>query len=234
MRPDDFFVKPKPGKPTDKILFAGHGFTHFNDECFILTDGVASLPHAKEAEDLTAQTALWAYRMVRQRPYYWKEKLPFLKRIFRSTNLRLWQTRRDPGHEDGMASSLMVLIVIKNYFWLGSAGNCNSILYREGLIDVLTARDVDDEYMITKAAGFSRKQLIPAKHSENLLENDIILLTTDSVAQYVSEDEIRTVLENAGMSQETLGAAVDALVTIAKKNGSTDAMSLCLVKRIVV
>ena len=128
MRPDDFFVKPKPGKPKDVILFAGSGFTHFADECFIITDGVASLPHAKEAEELTAQTALWAYKVVRQRPFYWKEKLPFLKRIFRSTNLRLWQKRRDPGFDEGLASALMVLIVIEDYFWLGSAGNCNSFL----------------------------------------------------------------------------------------------------------
>ena len=122
MKPDDFFVKPKPEKPKDVILFSGIGFTHFTDECFIITDGVRSLPHAKEAEALTAETALWAYRVVRQRPFYWKEKLPFLKRIFRSTNLRLWQKRRDPGFDAGLASALMVLIVIQDYFWLGSAG----------------------------------------------------------------------------------------------------------------
>lgn len=234
MRPDDFFVKPRPEKPTEKIIFAGHGFSHFNDECFVICDGVASLPHAREAENLTSQTALWAYRMVRQRPFYWKEKLPFLKRIFRSTNLRLWQTRRDPGYEDGMASALMVLIVIKNYFWLGSAGNCNSFLFRDGLIDVLTARDVDEAYMITKAVGFNRNQLIPTMHSEALLENDCIFLATDSVAQFVDEEKMRAVFEHTGNSEESLAAALGELMTIAKKNGSTDAMSLCLVKRIMV
>lgn len=233
MRRDDFFVKPPSEKPKDVILFAGHNFTHFNDECFLITDGVESLPHAKEAQALTAETALWAYKVVRQRPFYWKEKLPFLKRIFRSTNLRLWQKRRDPGYAEGLASALIVLITINDYFWIGSAGNCNSFLYREGLIDILTKRDVNDERMLTKAVGFARRQLIPSMHSEKLLENDVILLTTDSVADYVSEDDLRMALEETGVTAETLQAAADRLITIAKTNGSTEDASVCVVKRII-
>ena len=159
MKPDDFFVKPPPSKPKDVTLFAGKNFTHFNDECFIIADGYPGLPHAQEAEKLTAETALWAYNMVRQRPFYWGEKLKFLKRIFRSTNLTLWQKRRDPGFDAGLASALMVLIVIEDYFWLGSAGNCNSFLFRDGLIDVLTKRDVDSEGMLTKAVGLRGNNL---------------------------------------------------------------------------
>lgn len=234
MKQDDFFVKPPPEKPKNVIVYAGRGFVHFQDECFIIADGCPGLPHANVAEDLTSETALWAYTVVRQRPFYWKEKLPFLKRIFRSTNLRLWQKRRDPGFDSGLASALMVLITLNDYFWLGSAGNCNSFLYRNGLIDVLTKRDVDDEGMLTKAVGFSRKQLIPGMHSEKLLEGDIILLLTDSVAHYVSEDDMRGILENAGITNESLAVAVDTFLNAAKGAGSRTSMGVCMVKRIVV
>jgi len=234
MKPDDLFVKPPPEKPTSTILFAGKDFTHSNDECFIIADGYSGLPHAKEAEQLTRETALWAYNMVRQRPFYWKEKLSFLKRIFRSTNLTLWQKRRDPGFDAGLASALMVLIAMNDYFWLGSAGNCNSFLIRDGLIDVLTARDVDEDGMLTKAVGFARHQLIPAVHSEKLLENDIILLASDSIANYVSEDEMRGILEGVGTTNESLQNAVDKLIETALAAGSIDSMSLCMVKRIVI
>jgi len=234
MKPDDLFVKPPQAQPTDSILFAGKGFVHSTDECFIIADGYPGLPHAGVAEQLTCETALWAYQMVRQRPFYWKGKLSFLKRIFRSTNLRLWQKRRDPGFDAGLASALMVLMVINDYFWLGSAGNCNSFLFRDGLIDILTRRDVDGEGMLTKAAGFARKQLIPTMHSENFLENDILLLATDSIADYVSEDLMRGILEGAGTTNESLQNAVDKLVATAKSAGSSDAMSLCMVKRIVI
>jgi len=241
MRPDDFFVKPKPEKPKNVILFAGKnlpagkaGFAHFNDECFVIADGVQSLPHATAAEELAIETALWAYKVTRQSPFYGKERLPLLKRVFRSTNLRLWQKRRDDGFAAGLASALMVLIAIEDYFWLGSAGNCNSFLYRDGLIDILTKRDVDDELEITKAVGFSRKLLVPTMHSEKLLENDIILLTTDSVANFVTEDEMRGVLENAGATSESLQTAVNKLMEIARVAGSREQMSVCMVKRIIV
>jgi len=234
MNPDDFFAKPPQEKPKSVILFAGKNYTHSNDECFIIADGYPGLPHAKEAEQLTGETALWAYMMIRQSPFYWKEKLPFLKRIFRSTNLTLWQKRRDSGFDAGLASALMVLIVIEDYFWLGSAGNCNSFLFRDGLIDILTKRDVDEDGMLTRAVGFSRKQLIPAMHSEKLLENDIVLLATDSIANFVSEDQMRGILEGVEATNESLETAVDKLIEIAKAAGSLDSMSACMVKRIVI
>ena len=234
MKPDDLFVKPLPEKPKDVILYAGQGFVHSNDECFIIADGYPGLPHAKEAEQLTRETALWAYNVVRQRPFYWREKLGLLKRIFRSTNLTLWQKRRDPGFDAGLASALTVLIAIGDYFWLGSAGNCNSFLFRDGLIDVLTRRDVDDEGMLTKAIGFARHQLIPAMHSEKLLENDMILLATDSIANFVSEDEMRGILEEVGETRESLAIAVDKLIETAKATGGRDSMSACMIKRIMI
>jgi len=234
MKPDDYFVTPRSEKPKDVILFAGKNFTHSTDECFIIADGVESVPHASVAEQLTGETALWAYQMVRQRPFYWKEKLPFLKRIFRSKNLTLWQKRRDPGFDAGLGSALTVLIVIGDYFWLGSAGNCNTYLYRDGLIDILAPRDVDDEGMLTKAAGFSRHQLIPAMHSEKLLDGDIILLASDSIANYVSEDDMRGILESVGATNESLTVALDKLIDTAKAAGNPGSMSLCLVKRIVI
>jgi serine/threonine protein phosphatase PrpC len=233
MKKDDFFVKPPPPKPVSVILYAGKGFDHASDECFIIADGVESLPHAREAETLTRETALWAYNVVRQRHCYWTVKLFLLKRIFRSTNLRLWQKRRDPGFDAGLGSALMVLIASSDAFWVGSAGNCNSYLYREGLIDILTKRDVDEEGMLTRAVGFSRKQLIPDIHAEKLLENDIILLATDSVANYVSEDQMRGIFEGAGATRESLQIAVDKLIETAASAGSADAMSACMVKRIM-
>ncbi len=234
MKPDDFFVIPRSGKPKDVILYAGKNFVHSQDECFIIADGYPGLPHALEAEQLTRETALWAYRMVRQRPFYWKGKLSFLKRIFRSTNLRLWQKRRDPGFDAGLAAALSVLIVIEDYFWLGSAGNSNTYLYREGLIDLLTLRDVDEDGMLTKAVGFARHQLIPATHSEKFLENDILLLLSDSIANYVSEEEMRGILEKVEVTTASLTTALDTLTDTAKAAGSNGATSLCMVKRIVI
>ncbi len=234
MKRDELFIKPPVPTQEDHIIFAGKGFIHFNDECFIVADGVTSLPHAREAEKLTAETALWAYRVVRQRPYYWKEKLEFLKRIFRTSNLTLWQKRRDKGFEHGLSAVLSVFLVGPNYFWVGTAGNCNAFLFREGLIDVLTPRDVDGDGMLTKAVGFGRKQLIPHMRSEQLLPDDMLVTATDGIINWMSEDELRSILESAGKTTQSLERAAELLMETAKNNGSQSHMALCLVKRVVV
>src|SRR5574341_1651112 len=61
-------------------------FANFNDECFALADGVGTLPNADVASQLAADTAVWAYKHVRQRHYYWASKRDFLKRIVRTTD----------------------------------------------------------------------------------------------------------------------------------------------------
>lgn len=243
MKIDPFFAPPPAKRPEDSILFSGgqrtgerktqeDALAHFNDECFSVADGVGSLPHAGLAATLTVNTAIWAYKVVRTRPFYWGEKLELLKRIFRSTNLTLWQKRREKGFEQGLAAALAVVIIGPDNFWVGSAGNCSCFLYRESLIDELTAPDIDEEGMITKAVGFARKQLIPSRRSEKLLHDDVILLTTDGVANFVSEDEMRSVFEKTGRSTESMSGAVHNLLDIAEQNGSDDNMAAWLIKRI--
>ncbi len=234
MKRDELFIKPPVRSREDHIIFSGSGFTHWADECFIVADGVASLAHAKEAQELTAETALWAYKVVRLRPFYWKEKLEFLKRIFRTSNLTLWQKRRDKGFEEGLAAVLSVLFVGPNYFWVGTAGNCNAFLFREGLIDVLTARDVDEDGMLTKAVGFGRKQLIPKTRSEQLLPGDMLVIATDGIVNWMSEDELRSILDGSGSTTQALEEAAKFLMQTAKDNGSKGHMAVCFVKRVVV
>lgn len=245
MKQFDPFALPIPPKPQETILFAGSQligpkkiqedcFANFNDECFIVTDGVGSLPHADYAARLAAETALWAYKVVRQRPFYWSEKPELLKRIFRSTNLTLWQKQREKGFEDGLAAALLVLLIGPDNFWVGMVGNCSAFLYREGLIDVLTKPDIDAEGMLIKAVGFGRRQLLPQRRSEKFIRDDILLLATDGVANFVSEDEMRIIFESIGETNESMSEAVVTLLKTAQANGSDDNMTACMVKRIVV
>ncbi|OGG34960.1 hypothetical protein A2363_01935 [Candidatus Gottesmanbacteria bacterium RIFOXYB1_FULL_47_11] len=243
MKIDPFFAPPPAKRPEDVTLFAGGQHTgertiqedalaHLNDECFVVADGVGSLPHASLAATLTANTAIWAYKVVRTRPFYWGEKLELLKRIFRSTNLTLWQKRREKGFEQGLAAALALVIIGPDNFWVGSSGNCSCFLYRESLIDELITPDIDGEGMLTKAVGFARKQLIPMRRSEKFLHDDVILLCTDGVANYVTEDQMRSVFEQTGRSADSMSVALNNLLTIARQNGSDDNMAAWLIKRI--
>src|SRR3990167_8511195 len=109
---DSLFLHQRPLPPS--IIFAASQlqgmretqedyFVNYNDECFVICDGVGGLPHGEVASKLACDTAVWAYKLVRQRRTYWKDRKLFLKRIFRTTNITLWQKQREEEFEGGMA-----------------------------------------------------------------------------------------------------------------------------------
>lgn len=238
----DPFSVPPPA-PRERILFAAAQlqgerdaqedfFLNYNDECFVIADGVGGQLHGDTAAQLAAETAIWGYKHIRLRPFYWLDKIKLIKRIFRSTNLTIWQKQRETGFEDGLATTLLVCIVTTQNFYIGSAGDSSAFLYRDGLIDLLTHEDRDSEGRLTKALGTQRLGLIVQTRVEKFLGGDIVLLATDGVVDYVNEEEIRSILERAGDTVQTIETAVETLVQTAQKNGSTDNMTACLIRKL--
>lgn len=195
---------------------------------------MGSLPHADVAATLAVTTAVWAYKLVRLRRSYGLDRHAFMKRIFRTVNLTLWQKRKDKGFADGLAAAMAVCFVGPKTCWVGSAGNCSTYFYRDGLIDMLTKPDVDEDGMLTRAAGFRRPQLIPHARYEIFLPGDSVLLLTDGAADFVGEDEMRTIVENIEETGDSVKNAVSALLDAAQKNGSRDNMTACIIKHIMV
>lgn len=231
--------------PADIIIFSGSQlqgpretqedfFVNFNDECFVVTDGVGGLPNGNVAARLGAETAIWGYKHIRQRPFYWEDKKLLLKRIFRSANLAVWQKRSEFGFEAGLATTLAVAIVGTYKIWVGTVGDSNVLLFRDGLIDVLTPSDVDEMGMLTNALGMRRLGLVPHIAIERFLPGDILVLATDGVLQYVNEEQLRLICESTANTTESLSDAVIKLLHAAEDNGSTDNMTACMVKKIRV
>jgi serine/threonine protein phosphatase PrpC len=190
--------------------------------------------HAEVAAKFAAETALWGYKLVRQRRFYWAEKPLLVKRIFRTTNLALWQKHREPGLQSGVAASLGVILNVGKRICVGSVGNISVLLYREGLIAEVTPLDVSAKGAMNRALGFQRLGLKPHLAVETFLSDDVVLMTTDSVMKYVSEDELRVVFDVAGTTVDELNGALVHLIETAKKNGSSQDMSACLMKRIYI
>lgn len=240
------FVDPlalKHRRPTQGVLFAGSQviggrqsqedfFSNFNDECVVVADGVGGLPHGDVAAKLASETAIWGYKHIRQRPFYWADKKLFLKRIFRSSNLAVWQKRKEYGFESGLATTLSVAIIGTQNIWVGSVGDSGILLYREGLIDLLTPYDLDETGRLTNALGLQRLGLVPHIAVEKFIPGDILLLATDGVLNFVSEDQLRATFEVAGDTADSLTTAVIHLLKRAGENGSDDNMTACMIKKI--
>lgn len=237
--------KLKYEQPKDAVLFAASQlqggrphqedyFVNFNDECFIVADGVGGMPHGAEAAKLACETAQWAYRLVRQRPFYWNAKDFFLKRIVRSTNMRLWQKRREPGFADGLATTLVIFLRSELRFWIGSVGDTSAFLFRDGVARKLTTEDVDNHGNLTKVLGVQRLGIVPQIIQESFLVGDVVVLTTDGVAKYMNNHELAAVLKETGTTTQRMTEAVAQILKTAQKNGSGDNMTALIIKKIAV
>lgn len=171
-------------------------FVNFSDECFVVCDGVGGLPHGEVAAKLAADTAVWAYKHVRQRHTYWKDRKLFLKRIFRTTNITLWQKQREEGFTDGMATTMLVCVVIDRRWYIGSAGDSSAFLVREGKMMKVTTEDVDASGGLTKAIGTTRYGLTPSVITGDFLAGDCMILMTDGVAREMDTDTCMTFLRD--------------------------------------
>lgn len=207
-------------------------FVNFNDECFVVADGVGGSQHGDEASRLAGETALWGYKHIRERKFYWVDKKKLLKRIFRTTNMAVWQKRRETGFEDGLATTLVVALITPTQFFVGSVGDTTAMLYRETLIDTLTPEDRDATGRLTKVIGSQRLGLVPHVHVDKFLPGDMLLLATDGVVDFVDEEDIRSLLETSGNTSADLALATEALIQKAAANGGVDNMTACLIKKL--
>ncbi len=240
-RPDPAYFTDT--KPRTKIIFAGlqaqgnrenqeDFYAHFNDECFVVADGVGGMPHGEVAARLAVETAIWGYKEIRLRETYWSQKRFFLNRIFRSVNIAVWQKHRESGFTGGLASTLLVLITGPRNFFLGSAGDSSAFLYREGKTTKITHDDVDETGNLTKVVGLERFGMVPQVFIDRFEIDDTLLLATDGIGNFVNTDELNKILETNGSTEESLTKSLKLIFEVAQKNGSQDNMTAYLVKRL--
>ncbi len=207
-------------------------FVNWSDEFFVVCDGVGGLPHGEVAAKLAGDTAVWAYRLVRQRHTYWKDRKLFVKRIFRTTNITLWQKQREEGFTDGMATTMLVCIIIDRHFYVGNAGDSNAFLLREGRVTKLTTEDVDTTGRLTKAVGTTRYGLTPSIITGDFLAGDCMILMTDGVSRKMDTDQCVKLLADIEQSASKLSDVAATMLRCAHDQGVTDNMTVVLVKRI--
>lgn len=240
---DPYALKIK-SSPRETIVFAASQlqgsqktqndyFLNFNDECFVLADGVDSLPHSAVAAKFACETAIWAYKHIRQHKYYWGDKKLFMKRIFRSTNLAVWQKMREAGFEGGMATSLTVLIVGAKQYWLGLAGPSSAWLIHGSAMTKLSP-DADEFGGVRNVdvLGSRRLGLIPFYKTAALPPDDVVILASTGCGNYVTPMELAAAAAAAGNTAASAGAAAANLLSASETNGSMENKTCVLVKRL--
>jgi hypothetical protein len=104
---------------------------NFDTDFFALAHGVIQ-ETAGVSASLAVDTSVWGYRTIRTRQYYWVDKMKLMKRIVRSTNISLWQKKREHGCEKGTAAEAVFSIIATRAMWIGVLGNGSAYERRGG------------------------------------------------------------------------------------------------------
>lgn len=205
---------------------------NFNDECFVVADGAHTVPHGDVAARLACETAIWGYKHIRQHRYYWLDKKLFMKRIFRSTNLSVWQKRRERGYEAGLETTLTVLMIGPKTYWLGYAGETYVWLQSGSSIKKLTREALPFETEKRKMLGVQRLGLIPDYVTGPMSTGDALLITSGGCGNYLTPSDIQSGMGLAGCTVEDATRAVESVLISAQRNGSTENMTAVIIKRV--
>ena len=209
-------------------------FLNFNDECFALADGVGSMPNGEYAAKFACETAIWGYKHIRQHRFYWLDKKLFMRRIFRSTNMMIWQKRREYEFQEGLATTLMVSMIGSKNYWLGTAGDSTAWLVSGGKLEKLTKEPNPYDPDLKKLLGMKRLGLIPEYYTGPFRTDDVLILATDGCANYVTPGDIHSSVSLAGDTTEDMNMAVSTLIRCAETNGSKENMTAIMIKRVAV
>ncbi len=196
----------------------------FQQECFVIADGSGSI--------LATETALWGYREIRKRRCYWLDKRLLLRRIFRSTNLRLWQAQKENNFTKQLTTSLLVCVVGSRTIWLGYLGNFAVLLFRNGLIDLLTKNEHYAKTTSPHLLGLQRLGAWPKYLSEKLVTEDILVLLSSDLLDYLPEEQLRRILETNPQNSGELEIMANTLLDQAQKNGDVGQQSISLIKKL--
>lgn len=207
-------------------------FLNFNDECFVVADGSDKTPHGATAAKFASETAIWGFKHIRQRPYYWQDKKKLIKRIFRSTNLAVWQKQREQGFEEGLMTALLVCIIGAKTYWLGIKGDMGAWLISGNTLNKLSPELVPFSDEANRILGTQRLGIVPYFTTGELRADDVLVLASSGCANYLTAGDLETAAGLIGTDTDGATRAVESLLTQAQMNGSTDNMTAVVMKRV--
>lgn len=208
-------------------------FLNFNDECFVVADGMSSRTSSEAASKLACETAIWGYKHIRQHRFYFQDKKRFMKRIFRSTNLAVWQKQKEIGFEKGIATTLLVVMIGPKHYWVGHAGDTSVWYVHDGKAQKITKDHVNAKGLLEKAVGLTRLGLVPDFTTGEFPKGDIMLLMTDGMEKYLTPKALAIVTDTPIIDTIDAQKRTVSLIESAKSQGSTENMTIVLIARVL-
>lgn len=214
------------------------------NECMIaaVADGVGGEPFGEVASFETLQTIAPLIQLEKEKIY--ENISPYILNCFD----RLKETVQKEPEKQGMATTLSGVVLLEEKIATFNLGNSCCFRFRDGILFKMTKDDsvvqtmidsgmlqesqrknAENKNIITKYVSSNGKVFEPAVESQivKFLQDDIILICSDGLVDYVSLEEIETILDK----EDTLGKKASLLVEAANCYAENDNISVILIRR---
>lgn len=210
---------------------------------FILADGMGGHRGGEIASQLAVDTLVSIFS---EKYTSEKEVLKFMKMAFESVNKAIYMKSRQEEALQGMGTTLIALCIEEESAYYAHVGDSRLYLFRKGLkpltrdhslLAELVAKEGEEmgskkiaacKHVLTKAIG-THPQVEPTFQHLPIQSGDFLMLTSDGLTNYLSEEEIEHVMQIGGEKKESLEAIGGHLVDLAKSHGGGDNITLILI-----
>lgn len=168
-----------------------------------------------------------------------------LETAIKLANNRIYQTALEQQKLEGMGTTIVGLMYKNGVAYIGHVGDSRAYLVRDNKIKPLTfdhswvnvqvmlgeiskdeARNHPMKNIITRALG-TKENVEVDLQTEEVKDQDVILLCSDGLSGLVDDDTMKQVILNG---IDNLDNTADELVRLANENGGDDNITLILVK----
>ena len=220
------------------MMKCGHDEGHI----FLVADGMggsvagekASTIAVKSIEEFLANKLKWFFKL--KGPEHEKVLLEFQEAL-READARVFEESAEHPELDGMGTTLTLAYSLRGQLFVAHAGDSRCYLFREGKLEQLTrdhtlaevlagselfpnSETVRHRYshVVTNAIGGRKPGVRAEIHKHNLQAGDVVLMTTDGLTRYATDEQIAAILKGNSHPQ----AACEHLVARALDEGGHD------------
>lgn len=209
---------------------------------FVVADGIGG-HNAGEVASTLACNIVQDY-IVR---YYedYNDKLPLLiSKAFEKANKAVYMKSFEDSQFEGMGTTMTLGIIQGGVMYVGHVGDSRMYIIRERIMEQITKDHTlvnellkngtitkeeslkhPQRNIITKAIGSSEKLVVDIFETE-VEKNDVLMLCSDGLTDYVTDEEISVIYNDS----ESIDELCDRLVTAAIESGGNDNITVMAVQ----
>lgn len=206
---------------------------------FVVGDGLGGHPGGEVAANLAVEKVIKTYKgkKVKTQNHLGGDRMGFpevkkpeqseiiLEEVFKCANKKIIDFSHKHPNYWGMATTLVSAIVEDGNWWLGNIGDSRGYLSSDGLLKQITVDHEEPSGALTRAVGLG-SDATPDIFSGNFKTSDLILLTTDGLTNFISDQTVQNVL----FSESDIKKMATRLVKLSLDAGGLDNVTVCLIK----